>query len=175
MAGQKISMPALGAVAAGGVLVFAGLKGYSIPATLQDIMTGRNPQDQAKANPITGTAAAGQGAPGGGSPGGNVISGTNAQNRALGKKMAAARGWTGAQWTALDSLWGTYESGWSSTVKNPGSSASGIAQNIAGFGPGYESGNAAQQITWGLDYIQGRYGDPVHALAFELSHNPHWY
>ena len=74
MAGAgKVNGPALAAMAAGGVLVFAGLKGYSIPATLQDIMTGKNPQSQAQANPITGTAAAtGGGASGGGSPGGST-------------------------------------------------------------------------------------------------------
>jgi resuscitation-promoting factor RpfB len=171
MTGQRINGAALGAMAAGSVFLFAGIKGYSIPATIQDIVSGKNPKNQAQANAITGgTLTSSTGV-----SGANVLSGSDAQNRALGKTMAAARGWTGAQWTALDTLWGTYESGWSSTVANPGSGAAGIAQNISGFGPGYEKGNAGQQITWGLDYIAGRYQNPVNALAFELSHNPHWY
>ena len=61
------------------------------------------------------------------------------------------------------------ESGWSATVTNPSSGAAGIAQNISGFGPGYESGNAPQQIAWLLSYIKGRYGDPVKAWAFHLA------
>jgi hypothetical protein len=120
---------------------------------------------KAAANAATG-AFSGAGFHGGGS---------NAANRALGQQMAAAAGWTGAQWRALDTLIGTYESGWSSTIKNPGSSASGIAQNIAGFGPGYQYGNAPQQIAWLINYIRSRYGNPERALAFELSHTPHWY
>lgn len=100
--------------------------------------------------------------------------GTNAQNQALGQKMAAEIGWTGAQWTALNQLV-MMESGWSSTIKNPTSSASGIAQNISGFSSSYQSGNATQQINWLLSYIKGRYGTPEAALQHELSNNPHWY
>ena len=94
--------------------------------------------------------------------------GSNAANIALAKRMAAAAGWTGAEWTAMLAII-MQESGGSSTIKNPGSSASGIAQNIAGFGPGYEYGNAAQQIAWMINYIRGRYGDPISAEAFHLA------
>lgn len=169
--GRQLDGIALGAIAAGSLFTYAGIKGYSVPHAIQALVQGKAPSAGGQANPITGTSASS------GSSGsqGNVLSGSDSANRALGKKMAAARGWTGANWTALDTLWGTYESGWSSTVQNAGSGAAGIAQNIDGFGPGYEKGNAAQQITWGLDYIAGRYQNPVNALAFELSHNPHWY
>jgi hypothetical protein len=35
--------------------------------------------------------------------------------------------------------------------------------------------NPATQITWGLNYIQGRYGTPCNAWAFWNSHSPGWY
>ena len=98
--------------------------------------------------------------------------GSNAANIALAKQMAAAAGWTGAEWNALYAVI-MDESGGSSTVVNSSSGAAGIAQNISGFGPGYESGNAAQQIAWMINYIKGRYGDPEAALAHENAY--HWY
>jgi cell wall-associated NlpC family hydrolase len=56
-------------MAAGSVLLYAGLKGYSIPATLQDIITGKSPLSQAQATPVSGdvTAAAAATTAGGGS------------------------------------------------------------------------------------------------------------
>jgi hypothetical protein len=96
-------------------------------------------------------------------------------NVALGQEMASAYGWgSGAEWTCLDELW-THESGWSATAANPSSDARGIPQNINGWSPGYQYGNARQQIAWGLSYIQGRYGTPCAAWAFEMSHYPNWY
>jgi hypothetical protein len=91
----------------------------------------------------------------------------------MGRMMATAYGWgMGAEWTALNNIV-MAESGWSATVVNPGSTASGIAQNIAGFGPGYQSGNAPQQIAWLLKYIKSRYGTPEKAWAFHLANG--WY
>jgi hypothetical protein len=55
----------------------------------------------------------------GGGPGG----GSNSANKALGRQMAAAMGWTGAQFAALDRLW-TGESGWSNTARNASSGRS---------------------------------------------------
>ena len=96
-------------------------------------------------------------------------------NVALGQEMASAYGWgSGAEWTCLDELW-THESGWSATAANPSSDARGIPQNINGWSAGYQYGNARQQIAWGLAYIQGRYGTPCAAWAFEMSHYPNWY
>ena len=96
-------------------------------------------------------------------------------NVALGQQMASAYGWgSGAEWTCLDELW-THESGWSATAANPSSDARGIPQNINGWSAGYQYGNARQQIAWGLAYVQGRYGTPCAAWAFEMSHYPNWY
>ena len=95
--------------------------------------------------------------------------------RALGKTMAASRGWVGSQWTCLDNIW-TRESGWSRTAANP-SGAYGIPQaspgsKMASAGADWRT-NAATQITWGLSYIANAYGNPCAAWSFWLSHN--WY
>lgn len=99
-------------------------------------------------------------------------------NQALGKKMAAQMyGWTGHEWDALNSLWGTYESGWRNNAQNPHSTAFGIAQFLDStwkpYGP--KTSNAGLQIKYGLQYVHDRYKDPIGALKFELSHTPHWY
>jgi len=84
---------------------------------------------------------------------------------ACGQLMAAARGWTGAEWTCLDELW-TRESGWDSYAANPYSDARGIPQNINGWSA-YAPGDAASQIRWGLGYVAGRYVTPCRAWAHE--------
>jgi TP901 family phage tail tape measure protein len=109
----------------------------------------------------------------GGGAAGPVSSASNAANQALGMAMAAAYGWTGPEWTALNEV-AMRESGWSSTAKNPTSSAYGIAQNIGGLaGYGANGNNPAVQIAWMLNYIAQRYGDPIGAWAHELTAG--WY
>ena len=131
-----------------------------------------------------GSIGNGQGSTGkSGGKGGNMNvstagGGSIAANRALGQKLAKQMyGWVGPEWAALDKLWGTYESGWRNNAQNPGSSAYGIAQFLdstwQGYGP--KTSNAGLQIKYGLEYVHDRYKDPIHALQFELSHNPHWY
>lgn len=128
---------------------------------------------------VTAPPGAASGAPS--NPGGNA---------AIGKAMAAQRGWTGAEWDALYQLW-QGESGWKHTADNPGSSAYGIPQALihlhkmpAGYydkktGSGARTqghgGDPAVQIAWGLDYIKGRYSTPSKAYATWKSRNPHWY
>jgi peptidoglycan DL-endopeptidase CwlO len=56
--GESFSGSAIGAIAAGGLLVFAGIKGYSLATTLQDVVQGKNPLDQTQTAAITGTTAA---------------------------------------------------------------------------------------------------------------------
>lgn len=84
------------------------------------------------------------------------------QNIALGRSLAAQRGWTGAQWDALYRLWDR-ESGWDSSEVEPSSGACGIPQRHPCNG--LSSWPASAQIVWGLDYIAGRYGTPGAALA----------
>lgn len=103
--------------------------------------------------------------------------GTASGNVALGERMAAAAGWTGAQWSCLDALW-TRESGWQAEIWNTaGSGAYGIPQSLpagkmASAGPDWAT-NPATQIKWGLGYIASRYGTPCGAWDHETSAG--WY
>lgn len=97
---------------------------------------------------------------------------------ALGKKMAAARGWTGRDWDALYNLW-QGESNWNYKAYNDSSGATGIPQAL----PGIKMASAGQdwrtnpgtQIRWGLGYIGDRYGSPSQAYGQWMSRSPHWY
>jgi hypothetical protein len=104
------------------------------------------------------------------------VGGASGPNVGLAQSMAAARGWTGAQWNALRSLW-TQESGFRTTATNRSSGAYGIPQALPGSkmasaGSDWRT-NPATQIRWGLDYIAGRYGSPAGAWAHEQRFN--WY
>lgn len=92
------------------------------------------------------------------------------------QKMAAARGWTGAQWNALNNV-EMREAGYNMFARNPGSGAYGLAQFINGPGEyaqyGGSAGTAAGQITGMLNYIAQRYGTPGAAWQHELNFG--WY
>jgi hypothetical protein len=95
--------------------------------------------------------------------------------REIAAQMLAADGWTG-QFFCLDALW-ERESGWNVYAENPSSGAYGIPQALNGWemasaGPDWWS-DAATQIRWGLDYIQGRYGSPCGAWDHEMASG--WY
>lgn len=182
-----ISGIGIAAIFAGGVLLWSGIKGYSASGVFRDLISGKQPSNLQQVTPVTAGGLFGDIAsafspakllsavpPGSVTPSGGQVAQSNAANKALGQKMAAAAGWTGSEWIALNNLI-MGESGWSSTIKNPTSSASGIAQNIQGFGPGYQSGNAPQQIAWLIQYIKGRYGTPSNAWAQWQARSPHWY
>lgn len=104
---------------------------------------------------------------------GPVMSGSP---RAIGQQLAAARGWTGSQWQCLDSLF-QKESGWNPSAQNRSSGAYGIPQALPGSKMGTVASdwrtNPATQITWGLNYIAGRYGTPCGAWSHSQSVN--WY
>lgn len=166
---------AVGAIAAGSVFVYAGITGRSVLSTIQQVVQGKSPVSTPKTQQILGGTTAGNvtNIPGVTANPGSPSGGTNAQNQALGKQMAAAYGWdTGAEWTALNNIVMS-ESGWSDTAANPTSNARGIAQNINGWSASYQEGNAQQQIAWLLSYIKGRYGDPIAAWGFHLANG--WY
>jgi hypothetical protein len=96
--------------------------------------------------------------------------------RSIGKALLADFGWSSDQFGCLDSLW-TKESGWNITADNPSSSAYGIPQALPGSkmasaGSDWAT-NPVTQITWGLGYIQDRYGSPCSAWGHSQSHN--WY
>ncbi len=96
--------------------------------------------------------------------------------KAVARDLAAARGWTGEQYDALEKLW-MRESGFRINALNKSSCAYGIPQALPGkkmasAGADWQT-NPATQITWGLNYIAGVYGDPVSALAHSDSSG--WY
>jgi hypothetical protein len=92
--------------------------------------------------------------------------------RAIGQQLAAQRGWGADQFACLNALWNR-ESGWRVNASNP-SGAYGIPQALPGskMGPGWQS-DPVVQITWGLNYIAGRYGTPCGAWAHSQSTG--WY
>ncbi len=111
---------------------------------------------------------------------GGLLSGAGAnigQNAALGKIMATAYGWTGAQWDALYTLW-QHESGWNNNAQNPTSTAYGIAQFLNstwGSVGASKTSDPAGQIAAGLRYIAMAYGSPANAWSKWQSRSPHWY
>lgn len=75
-------------------------------------------------------------------------------------------GWGADQMNCLTLLW-ERESSWLTSAENPSSGAYGIAQSLpaekmASTGGDWAT-NYKTQITWGLSYIQGRYGSPCGA------------
>lgn len=102
----------------------------------------------------------------------------NAQRdpQAVARLMVADRGWGEDQMSCLVSLWNK-ESGWNYAADNPSSSAYGIPQSLPGSkmasaGADWET-NPVTQITWGLGYIENRYGTPCGAWSHSKSYN--WY
>jgi hypothetical protein len=97
--------------------------------------------------------------------------GTPAQNRALGMQMCRDRGWSASQCDDLGRLW-QRESGWNHRASNGGSGAYGIPQALPGSKMASRGGDwrtdPRTQIAWGLDYIQGRYGNPSNAWGHAL-------
>lgn len=96
--------------------------------------------------------------------------------RAIGRSLAAQRGWGDDEFTCLDKLW-TKESNWRVDADNPSSSAYGIPQALPGSkmssaGADWRT-NPATQITWGLGYIEGRYGTPCAAWSHSVAKG--WY
>ncbi|MCI1207140.1 MAG: hypothetical protein LKF98_02550 [Microbacteriaceae bacterium] len=118
------------------------------------------------------------GSSGGSSSGGSSSGLSPAAAQAVGMSLAAARGWSGAQWNALRTLWNG-ESGWRWNATNSSSRAYGIPQalpasKMSSVGSDWKT-NVSTQITWGLNYIASAYGNPVNALAKWNSRSPHWY
>lgn len=108
-----------------------------------------------------------------GSAGSSVSSGPATTTAPVGESQSVAhelvisRGWGEDQFTCLVQLWNK-ESGWRTNAANP-SGAYGIPQALPGSkmssaGADWQT-NPRTQITWGLGYIQGRYGTPCGAWS----------
>lgn len=114
----------------------------------------------------------------------SVVPSKLSSNVAIGKRLAAAHGWTGGQWTCLYTLW-KHESQWDANAKNPTSTAYGVAQFLNGTWSavgGKKTSNPTTQIGLGIRYIGQRYGTPCKAWNFWYNvapslppHNGHWY
>jgi len=177
MSKAPISLAGISMIGAGSILVWAGIKGYSVMVALQNLIQGQPIGINAATAPLTTTAPDGSQVVSSGI-GEALIGGQS--NRAIGQAAAVLYGWTGPEWTALDKLW-TQESSWRNTAENKSSHAYGIPQALPYTKMPPEAwpervgghSNAAVQIQWGLAYIKNRYGRPTMAWAHEQSNN--WY
>ena len=96
--------------------------------------------------------------------------------QAIAYEMLMAMGHGADQYSCLVALWNR-ESGWNVYAHNASSGAYGIPQSLPGekmasAGADWAT-NPATQITWGLGYIAGRYGNPCGAWAH--SEEVGWY
>lgn len=194
---QQIDGIALGCIAAGGIFVYAGVRGKSLPSIITGFIQGTSPAAAANANQITDqTQTASPGSAGGtaegtsGTP--SSVQSTSGQD-AL-EQAAGLMGWsTGAQWQALNNV-EMAEAGYDATVVNQQSGALGIGQALGhgtsgtagslgneygGYGltdseaQAANSGNAYWQSVWMVNYIASDYGTPEAAWAHEQEYD--WY
>jgi resuscitation-promoting factor RpfB len=166
------------AAGGGAILLWSGVKGHKWSTVLRDVISGKPvpaSQDLAIVSSPAALSAASDGSTGTPTLPNLGLGGNVTKNLAIGMALAAAYGWVGQEWTDLKQLW-TRESGWSTTAHNP-SGAYGIPQALpaskmpkAALPP---INSATVQITWGLNYIKGRYGSPSAAWAHEESQG--WY
>jgi hypothetical protein len=161
----SVSPIALGAAAIGVLLLWSAINDRPLAYAAQQAIKGQSPAGATAAAVPAVTAVA----PSAELPGGTYSAGggTPAANKALGLVMAAAYGWTGTEWSYLESGW-QEESGWNQYAANdpsdPYNHAYGIPQanpgsKMASAGSNWES-SPATQIKWGLGYIKDEYGSP---------------
>jgi uncharacterized protein YabE (DUF348 family) len=104
------------------------------------------------------------------------VSVTPGSAQEIGKQLAAERGWGDDQFACLVQLWNK-ESGWRVDAENRSSGAYGIPQALPGSKMASVAAdwrtNPATQITWGLNYIGGRYSTPCG--AWSASQAKGWY
>lgn len=162
--------------AAGAVVLWSGIRGWTISQTFRNLLGGKTPT--ANAEPITSSPAAA-------SPGTAVTAGSGSVSsavgstgsaasevaaKAVGSLLATSYGWgPGTQdWSYLESGW-QEESGWNVTAANDPSDPYDHAYGIPQANPGTKMASAgadwktsaSTQIRWGLDYIKATYGRPT--------------
>lgn len=177
---SPVSGSGLAMFAIGTVFVYAGIKGYSVMMLIGNLVAGKSLATGASTASLLAPDSASTATVDANSTSASASPGKSGTPRALGMSQAAAMGWTGSEWDALDKLWNR-ESSWNPRAENPSSGAYGIPQALPytkmpqsawpeRFG-GHSDPSA--QIAWGLSYIAGRYGTPSMAWAHEQSNN--WY
>ena len=160
--------------ATGAVVLWSGIKGWTISTTFRQLLSGKAPTgnqepiDTTSVSSATAAAAAATGISSSVAATGNAASETAA--KAIGALMAASYGWgPGTQdWAYLESGW-QEESGWSVTAANDQSDPYNHAYGIPQANPGTKMASAGSdwktsagtQIRWGLDYIKSAYGRPT--------------
>lgn len=146
---MPLSGIAIAEISVGGLLVFSGIKGYTLADTFTSLAKGNTPSDTETINTqsaasdssiaaaasgttsATGTTAANPNAQ-------TVPSGNVSAQQAL-ADAAAPYGWnTGAEWTALTSI-EMREAGFNPNATNPSSGAYGLGQAL-----GHGNGTATQ-------------------------------
>ena len=110
-------------------------------------------------------------------PAANPGAGTDPESaKAIARSMMAGHGWGDSEFSCLENLW-TRESSWNYQAENASSGAYGIPQALPGTKMSEVADdwatNPTTQITWGLNYISGRYGTPCSAWAH--SESVGWY
>jgi TP901 family phage tail tape measure protein len=114
--------------------------------------------------------AAGAAMPGFGGFGGAETATGDVQQKV--KAVASQFGWAGGEfWNSLSALI-QKESSWNPNAANPRSSARGLFQKMTSIHGPLEP-TIEGQAMWGLNYIKGRYGDPIRAWNFHKSRG--WY
>ena len=100
---------------------------------------------------------------------------TPASARKLAMSKLDDYGWSTAQWSCLNRMWGK-ESAWNYKAASP-TKDHGIPQRHMSKDTKAEihafMSDPVKQINWGLAYIKGRYGDPCSAWKFWQAN--HWY
>ncbi|PJJ71791.1 transglycosylase-like protein with SLT domain [Diaminobutyricimonas aerilata] len=157
-------------VAAGAALTVAR-DGFTA-TTPEELAAKKAAEAAAKAAAEAAKAAPGKGG-GSAPPAGTPDPGTA---QAIAHEMVLARGWGEDEYSCLVALW-KKESGWNVYAQNRSSGAYGIPQALPGSkmasaGADWQT-NPATQITWGLGYIQGRYGTPCGAWSHSQARG--WY
>lgn len=174
---SKMDGPGLAAVSIGILFVWGGVKGYSPVVAFENLIKGRNPNENQNATPLVSSDPSKPNS-------GAFFSGSTSAsgNQKIAQQLAISMGhgdWTtGQQWSDWVALWNG-ESGWSEKAVNPSSQAWGIPQALPGdkmasAGADWRT-NPATQIKWGIGYIADTYGSPSAAYTAWKSRSPHWY
>jgi hypothetical protein len=159
----------------GGILVYAGVKGLSLPDVIRNVITGEPIGVNVGNVPLGSTPRD----PNATTPG--TVGEDGDDHKAVGMALASQYGWmSGPEWNALVDLWNR-ESGWNNHAENPTSHAYGIPQALPytkmpkAAWPESAGGTSdvTAQIQWGLIYIKSRYGTPSKALEHWLTNR--WY
>lgn len=128
--------------------------GYHLDVSFEGVPLGHAGPAQAQPNVAAGPARV---TPVAARPGVNVV-------KPIVQWMAGERGWTGAEWDALNWIL-MKESGYKPWAANPTSSARGLFQKMTSLHGAVEN-TVEGQARWGMDYIAKRYGSPLKAKQF---------